>query len=94
MSSSNDSGLAQAMQVFISSPSKEMAVYRDQAIKAIMDVGMIYKNYNDPKGAGFTQGAKSIFELNRDTVTQCDAFVCIYGFDGVWKSPGNRGSTP
>lgn len=91
MSNSNDSGLAQVMQVFISSPSKEMAAYRDQAINAIRDVGMIHKNYNDPKGAGFTQGAKSIFELNRDTVTHCDAFVGLYGFGGVWRPASHPG---
>jgi hypothetical protein len=100
MSSSDDSGLAQVMQVFISSPSKEMAAYRDQAIKAIRDVGMIHKNYNDPKGAGFTQGVKgkrkrtrpkSIFELNRDTIRHCDAFVGIYGFGGVWRPASHPG---
>lgn len=91
MSSSNDSGLAQVMQVFISSPSKEMALYRDQAIKAIRDVGMIHKNYNDPKGAGFTQGVKSIFQLNRDTIKHCDVFVGIYGFGGVWRPASHPG---
>jgi hypothetical protein len=87
----NESGLAQVMQVFISSPSKELAAYRDQAIKVIRDVGMIHKNYNDPRGAGLTQGAKSIFELNRDTIMQCDAFIGLYGFGGVWRPASHPG---
>jgi hypothetical protein len=91
MSVSDDSGLAQVMQVFISSASKEMAAYRDQAIKAIQDVGMVHKNYNDPKGAGFTQGARSIFEMNQDTVKHCDVFVGIYGFGGVWRPASHPG---
>jgi hypothetical protein len=91
MSGGYDSGLAQVMQVFISSPSKEMAAYRDEAIKAIRDVGMIHKNYNDSKGAGFTQGIKSIFELNRDTIMHCDVFVGIYGFGGVWRPASHPG---
>jgi hypothetical protein len=91
MSGSDDSGFAQVMQVFISSPTKEMAAYRDQAIQAVRDIGMIYKNYNDPKGAGFTQGAKSIFDLNRDTVKHCDVFVGIYGFGGVWRPASHPG---
>jgi hypothetical protein len=91
MSVSKDRGLAQVMQVFISSASKEMAAYRDQAIKAIKSVGMVHTNYNDPKGAGFTQGARSIFEMNQNTVKHCDVFVGLYGFGGVWRPASHPG---
>src|SRR5438034_926523 len=91
MSGSDDGGLARVMQVFISSASKEMATYRDQAINAIRDAGMIHKNYNDPKGVGSTQGAKSTFELNRDTVESCDALVGLYGFGGDWRPASHPG---
>jgi nucleotide-binding universal stress UspA family protein len=85
MSTNKQSGLAQVMQVFISSPSKEMEVYRRQAIRAIEQVGMIHKNYNDPKGADFTQGSGTIFDLNRRSIMSSDVFVGLYGFGPVWK---------
>lgn len=85
MSKGERSGLAQVMQAFISSPSREMETYRNQAIRAIQRVGMIHKSYNDPKGAGFTQGSGTIFDLNRRTILSSDVFVGLYGFGGVWK---------
>jgi Domain of unknown function (DUF4062) len=85
MSKDKQSGLAQVLQVFISSPSREMEVYRHQVIRAIEHVGMIHKSYNDPKGAGFTQGSGTIFDLNRNTIMSYDVFVGLYGFGGVWE---------
>ena len=85
MSTNKRSGLVQVMQVFISSPSKEMEVYRRQAIRAVEQVGMIHKSYNDPKGVGFTQGSGTIFDLNRRTVMSSDVFLGLYGFGAVWK---------
>ncbi len=97
MSTGEKSGLARVMQVFISSKTSEMAAYRDKAIEAIRDVGMSHKNYNDLEGAGFTQGDKTIFELNRDMIKQSDVFVGLYGFGDVWKPayhPGLRARHP
>jgi hypothetical protein len=48
--------LGPVLQVLISSATEEMEPYRTAAIHAINDVGMLYKNYHDPQGAGFTQG--------------------------------------
>ncbi len=59
--------LGPSLQVFISSATKEMELYRDAAISAIHNLGMRHKNYNDSGGAGFTQGNRTIFEMNRDT---------------------------
>lgn len=97
MSEGKHEGLAQVMQVFISSPSVEMKPYREKAIEAIRDAGMIHKNYNDPKGAGFTQGKKTIFDMNRDTVMSSDVFVALYGFGRVWRpydEPSVRNAHP
>ena len=77
---------SKVMQVFISSSSKEMSAFRKQAEKAVEEVGMIYKNFNDPKGAGFTQApGGDIFEMNRNAIVSSDAFIGLYGFSRVWS---------
>jgi hypothetical protein len=62
-----------------------MEVYRHQPIRAIERVGMIHKSFNDPKGAGFTQGPGTILDLNRSTIVDSDIFIGLYGFGSVWK---------
>ena len=91
MSIDQRAGLAQVMQVFISSKTSEMKAYRDKAIQAIHDAGMRHKNFNDPGGAGFTQGSKTIFELNRNTIQQSDVFVGLYGVGEVWRPASHPG---
>jgi|GEM_PF-4755285 len=81
---------SKVMQVFISSSSKEMPAFREQAEKAVDEVGMVYKNFNDPKGAGFTQApGGDIFEMNRNAIVSSDVFIGLYGFSRVW-SPSNE----
>lgn len=82
---------ARALRVFISSSTSEMEVYRNVAIKAIRDVGMQHTNYNDPGGVGISHRNQTIFEMNRDTIHQVDAFVGLYGFGGVWRPASHPG---
>lgn len=83
--------LGPILQVFISSATEGREPYRTAAIHAINEVGTLYKNYNNPRGAGFTQGKRTIFELNRETVRHSDVFVGLYGFGEVWKPCGHPG---
>ena len=97
MSANAEIGLGPILQVFISSSTKEMEAYRTAAIRAINEAGMLHKNYNDASGAGFTQGDRTIFQLNREIVQHSDVFVGLYGFGEVWKPashPGLRSEHP
>jgi hypothetical protein len=71
------------MRGFISSKTSEMKVYRDVAIETVKEAGMSYVNYNEH--VPISQGRRSIFELDRDTVTSSDVFVGLYGFEGTWR---------
>jgi len=83
MTTHNDQELEQIMQVFISSPTKEMKTYRERAIQAIHDLGM--KHVAFAENVPFTHGRKTIFDQNRETVMASDVFIGLYGFDDVWR---------
>jgi TIR domain/Domain of unknown function (DUF4062) len=84
MSTKSSEGLAGVLRVFISSPTKEMKLYRDRAKEAIKDVGMTYVAYDDPEGIAHTQSDKTLINLGRDTVKTSDIFIGLYGFGSVW----------
>lgn len=73
------------MQVFISSPSRELAEYNEAAKSIVHDFGLAEKSFHDPAGAGITQGAGSIFDQNRRAIEGSDVFIGMYGYGTTWR---------
>jgi hypothetical protein len=88
-----DEQLSSVTQVFISSSTRELAQYRDSAIRSVRGLGMHQTNYNDPAGVGISHRNQTIFEMNRETIHQADVFVGLYGFGGVWRPASHPGLT-
>ena len=86
MNASRTNRFSRTMQVFISSSTRELPKFREEAIRAVTEAGLLYKNFNDRKGAGFTQAkGGDIFEMNRNAIQTSDVFVGLYGFGRVWS---------
>lgn len=98
MNARNTNSFSRVMQVFISSSTREMPEFREEAIRAVIEIGMIYKNFNDPKGVGFTHIlGGDIFEINRNAIKASDIFIGLYGFGRVWspsQEPGLLNAHP
>jgi hypothetical protein len=70
-------------RVYISSATKELEKYRQEAVKVIESLGMeaVYQN------KGFDIGADpylTLLEQNERVVQSCDAFIGIYGYGWTW----------
>jgi hypothetical protein len=63
MSKGTNTGLADVIRVFVSSSSREMERYREEALDSVGEVGMVPINFNDPEGAGFTQSSGTNLRL-------------------------------